>query len=543
MRMNRINQAKIGQIVSRMAKIAYLLLAHKDPSGVIAQAKALAAAGDYVVIHYDRRADMAEARRIGVVVSGTPNVVMTPRRIACGWGTWSLVAATLLAARTALDHFPRATHLYLISGDCLPIKTAEHSHAALDAADQDHIETASFLRSDWIKTGMKEDRLIYRHLFNEREHPKAFYAALWVQRRFVLARQTPADLDIRIGSQWWCLRRRTVERLLAFLKTHPQIARFFRTTWIPDEIFFQTLVRHLVPRDEITGVPPTFLLFTDYGLPVSFYEDQRDFLLRQQGFFARKISPGATALRKDLLQLYAQQGIGFDGAGNGKALHGFLTRRGRIGRRFVPRCWDMTAAPETLPRLTVVLTKSQQVSTRLCQTLATDSTITAFGPVFDTVEFTLPDMGGLEQGLAKRKRHPAAFLRVLAHVSQANHLLICLDPGQLDLATDLCTDWPGLQAINLCSPLDDATLSDLAQRMSLTHCTTSQAERAEVRAALRDDAAYQHQLVQSALACPVFQLGPGPVGLAQTSALAQVLSVSHDVAQRVIRASGLDDET
>ena len=24
--------------------------------------------------------------------------------------------------------------------------------------------------------------------------------------------------------------------------------RFFRTTWIPDETFFQTLVRHLVPE-------------------------------------------------------------------------------------------------------------------------------------------------------------------------------------------------------------------------------------------------------------------------------------------------------
>ncbi len=27
--------------------------------------------------------------------------------------------------------------------------------------------------------------------------------------------------------------------------------RFFRTTWIPDETFFQTIVRHLVPEAEI----------------------------------------------------------------------------------------------------------------------------------------------------------------------------------------------------------------------------------------------------------------------------------------------------
>jgi hypothetical protein len=36
-----------------MAKIAYLLLCHKDPDGIIAQAERLTAAGDFVAIHFD----------------------------------------------------------------------------------------------------------------------------------------------------------------------------------------------------------------------------------------------------------------------------------------------------------------------------------------------------------------------------------------------------------------------------------------------------------------------------------------------------------
>ena len=39
-----------------MAKIAYILLCHKDPDGIIAQAERLTAAGDFVSIHFDARA-------------------------------------------------------------------------------------------------------------------------------------------------------------------------------------------------------------------------------------------------------------------------------------------------------------------------------------------------------------------------------------------------------------------------------------------------------------------------------------------------------
>ncbi len=65
------------------------------------------------------------------------------------------------------------------------------------------------------------------------------------------------------------------------LGQRPDVMRFFRTTWIPDETFFQTLVRHLVPDREIENRTLTFLMFTDYGMPVTFYNDHYDLLLGQ----------------------------------------------------------------------------------------------------------------------------------------------------------------------------------------------------------------------------------------------------------------------
>ncbi len=360
-----------------MAKIAYILLTHKDPLGVIAQAERLTAAGDFVAIHYDANAKRADFDRIRTALRGNPSVTFAAKRLKCGWGAWSLVDATLLAVQAAVDAFPRATHFYMLSGDCMPIKSAEYAHDFLDRNDVDFIESFDFFNSDWIKTGIKSERLIYRHYFNERTHKGLFYASMQWQKKLGLARAIPADLAIQIGSQWWCLRRRTVEWVLDFAKRRKDVMRFFRTTWIPDETFFQTLVRHLVPQDEIQTRTLTFLMFTDYGMPLNFYNDQYDLLISQDYLFARKISPDAKDLKERLGNLYAAEGVRFPISNEGRRLFQFLSGRGRIGRRFAPRFWEAEASLGRERTLMIVVCKKWHVAKRLVDRIRE---VTGLGP-------------------------------------------------------------------------------------------------------------------------------------------------------------------
>ena len=213
-----------------MAKIAFILLCHKDPDAIILQAQQLTAVGDYISIHYDARAPKETDDRIRSELSGNPNVTFARKRIKCGWGEWSLVQATLYGVEAALQAFPRATHFYMVSGDCMAIKSATFAHRFLDQEDVDYIESVDFMEGDWIKTGFKEERLIYRHFFNERTQKRLFYWSFWTQRRLGLTRSVPDDLQVMIGSQWWCLRRRTIEDILDLLK------RSFRPSfgiWFP----------------------------------------------------------------------------------------------------------------------------------------------------------------------------------------------------------------------------------------------------------------------------------------------------------------------
>ena len=178
---------------------------------------------------------------------------------------------------------------------------------------------------------MKEERLIYRHFFNERTQQWLFNTSFRLQQRFGLTHKIFHDIQIQIGSQWWCLRRRTVEWVLDFTRQRKDVMRFFQTTWILDETFFQTIVRHVVPENEIRTWTLTFLLFSDYGMPITLHDDQYDLLLSQDFIFARKISPDADILKRRLGLLHPAEGVRFDISNEGWGLFKFLSGHGRIG--------------------------------------------------------------------------------------------------------------------------------------------------------------------------------------------------------------------
>ena len=71
-----------------MSRIAYILLCHKEPEAIVAQANRLTAAGDYIAIHFDAVPNMTRLKPpcqmfrtpqdqmwLGGVVTGSGNTV------------------------------------------------------------------------------------------------------------------------------------------------------------------------------------------------------------------------------------------------------------------------------------------------------------------------------------------------------------------------------------------------------------------------------------------------------------------------------------
>lgn len=521
-----------------MACIAYLLLCHTAPERVVAQARALVAAGDAVAIHADARMPQADFARIKSALGDEARVVLAPRR-RCAWGGWSLVGATLDALRAALAAFPEASHFYLISGDCLPIKPAAQIRAQLADQPRDHIETVDFFRSDWIKVGLREERLTYRHLFNERTHKRLFYASLEVQKRLGLARPLPAGLDIRIGSQWWCLRRSTAEAILALLARRRDILRFFRTTWIPDETFFQTLVHHLVPSSEITGRPPTFLAFTDYGLPVVFTNDQAALLLSQPEFFARKISPEARTLQERLWQVHAGTAPAPEVAGRGRRALAYLAGRGRIGARFAPRAWERGSRGEARWALSVIACKKWHVGKRLSARLGRLGTHSAYGYIFDDPGAKLPDLGGIGAPAWKRWRHRRALLRLLFEASGTARLVICLDPCHLDILRDLASDDTRLRILDVACTFTPDDVAAHARRAGLADKHTPPAILEALVPTITREIEDERTALLGAGFATLSTIEQGAPTVENAIALAEGLGIAYHEAHEIVSAGDL----
>ena len=522
-----------------MAKIAFILLCHKDPDAIIRQAQSLTAVGDCMSIHFDARAKPEYYAKIRNALKNNKNVTFAKTRIKCGWGEWSLVQATLYAVEAAVEAFPRATHFYMLSGDCMAIKSAEYAHEFLDRHERDYIESFDYFNSDWIKTGWKEERLIYRHWFNERTQKRRFYGMFQLQKRLGLTREIPADIDVMIGSQWWCLRRRTIEWILDFSRQRRDVMRFFSTTWIPDETFFQTLVRHLVPAHEIESRTLTFLMFTEYGMPVVFYNDHYDLLLSQDFLFARKISPEATELKRRLGVLFASEGAKFQISNEGRSLFKFLSGKGRIGRRFAPRFWEKESSLGRERELLIVVCKKWHVAKRLVERIRQMTNIPCIEYLFNEESCDLPDLGGIQSTMGKRHRHRRALMRMLFDYYDSDRLVVCMDPANLDLLEDFGRDRSLTRMLEIECQFSDDYLIGHAMRVGLAGDRTPRETIERLLPTVRNDMMHESDRIRDANFdhhLHMREIDPSEVN---ARAVSEFLTVPQQTAQEIVKLDHL----
>lgn len=478
-----------------MVKIAYILLCHKDPVSVVQQAESLTSVGNYIAIHFDANASAQDFNVIKDSLADNPRVVFA-KRVKCGWGEWSLVEASLNALRAAEMTFPAATHFYMVSGDCTPVKPAHYMHRYLEENSRDFIECEDFFGSDWIKVGLKEERLVYRHWFNERQNKALFYASLNIQEKLGLKRSIPKDLEMRIGSQWWCLRRKTVEAILEFLKKRKDVLNFFKTTWIPDETFFQTLTCHLIPTHEIETRTLTFLMFSDYGMPVTFFNDQYDLLVSQEHLFARKVSSEAVTLKKRMQDLYTGADIELNVTNEGRTLYSYLTKRGRHGRRFAPRFWEREASIGREREMMVVVCKKWHVAKRLADAISKHSGVQGVGYVFDEQAANLPSLGGLETTIEKRSRHRRSFVRMVYEALSTERLIICLDPANIDVLDDFYGDRATIKTLEVSCSFSNDYLRGHAIRSGIASSGSSDDALSRLVPTVRQDLAFESDQIR-----------------------------------------------
>ncbi|MDO6725008.1 beta-1,6-N-acetylglucosaminyltransferase [Celeribacter halophilus] len=273
--------------------VGFVMLVHTALHRAEQVARHWASHGCPVVIHVDQRVKKERYQPFVNSLSDLENVVFSKRR-ACEWGTWSLVGASQDASELMLSRFPEVRHVYLSSGSCLPLRPVEDLKQYLaERPLTNFIESVTTEDVPWTVGGLDHERFTLRFPFSWKKQRRLFDRYVTLQRKVGYKRKIPDKLVPHLGSQWWCLTRQTLSSILEDPDRKIYDA-YFKKVWIPDESYYQTLVR--LYSNNIESRSLTLSKFDYEGKPHIFYDDHLQLLRRSDCFVARKIWPKAERL-------------------------------------------------------------------------------------------------------------------------------------------------------------------------------------------------------------------------------------------------------
>ncbi|MEP5759820.1 MAG: beta-1,6-N-acetylglucosaminyltransferase [Litoreibacter sp.] len=278
--------------------VGFVMLVHTGLDRAAQTARHWAGCGNPVVIHVDKDVPDHDFDRFKHRLNDLENLEFADRQC-CEWGGWSIVAATQRACEKLLHENPDVSHVFLVSGSCLPLRPIDELQNYLDERpDTDFIESVTTDEVDWTIGGLHQERFTLRFPFNWKRNRQLFDAYVRFQRRFSITRKIPKDIVPHLGSQWWCLSRRTLAAILQDPR-RPEFDTYFKHVWIPDESYFQTLSR--LHSTNLESRTLTLSKFDHQGKPHVFYDDHIQLLRRSNCFVARKIWPSAGRLYREFL--------------------------------------------------------------------------------------------------------------------------------------------------------------------------------------------------------------------------------------------------
>lgn len=210
--------------------VAYLILTHRGPIQVNRLVTRLLTRESSVYLHVDQNADIETYNAIAANVLRGDNVELIPR-VACVWGGWGIVEAILVGIRKILASKRFVQHIVIMSGQCYPLRSAEALVEFFSKYPDRCFVNSWEMPSDVLGSDGGMSRLLHWH------------RSIKGRRfRIPIARKQP-NIRPYVGSTWMVLDRNRATRLLDFTDANPDIVRFYRHAWIPDEHYIQTVLQ------------------------------------------------------------------------------------------------------------------------------------------------------------------------------------------------------------------------------------------------------------------------------------------------------------
>ncbi len=224
----------------------FLALAHKAPAQVTRLVEAVSPCP--VLVHVDARASQSVWRAFEELGEKYDQVALVERE-RTPWGSWGLVQATINAMEqaSALD----CTHMVKMTGQDYPLRPIRDINAFFARAPG-----TSWVPHDEIPVDFISDK--------DGGVSRLSHWNIPVKGRRInipMNRRPPDGVIPFYGQAQLVMAMPLVRWLLEEVKRRPELIRFFRRTWMPNELFLPTLAMISPMADDIS---PLNLWFTDW---------------------------------------------------------------------------------------------------------------------------------------------------------------------------------------------------------------------------------------------------------------------------------------
>jgi hypothetical protein len=274
--------------VSHLIKIAYYIAAFKEPERIVRLINRVQTNSDFVYVHFDTMIGLEKFREWKSIIEKkcqNKNIKIVSE-FRCKWGSFGTVDAAL----SAMNYFENFDYDYFIhlTGECYPLKSPEHIKRELDGKNCAFIEFFKLPYNGWLPDGGL-NRINNRHYFI----PKKSYPYVWAVRIPRLKKGLPYGLKPYGGHGGVFLHKKHVNYIVNYVKENPQLRKFFKRAWAPDEMFFETILLNSALKSEVINESKKYADFAENkSHPVNLTKTDFENLKRSGKLFARKFKTG-----------------------------------------------------------------------------------------------------------------------------------------------------------------------------------------------------------------------------------------------------------
>lgn len=227
-------------------KIAYLILAHKDPEHLARLAERLSKTGDSF-IHIDKKSDISKFESRLKNIRG---VYLEKDRFLVSWGGWSMVKAYMKLLKKSLESQEYYDRIVLMTGEDYPLMS--DTEILLEFEKNPTVEyimaykvTTSRLDSDRNKI---EKKWFFdfplKNVFLTKVYRRIMYYCISVPFRFNIktVQLNGKEADFFFGQKLSAFTRDSAELILKIYSEDKKFNKTMKRVYAPDELYWQTII-------------------------------------------------------------------------------------------------------------------------------------------------------------------------------------------------------------------------------------------------------------------------------------------------------------